>query len=192
MDCGPCEGDMKRFPIALTAFILVVLAGCGGPPDRDDIRTSALPLRDQQQAIWLFERQLQCVYFSPCQNAMTGGTLERDPAGAVQACSKAYVSLQELSVPAGLPVKVDKILNEARLILERNADWSLKSARFTAGESVSPAGPVPGNAQTLDAYSRIDRVNALYGLKDFMKGACISCDVMYGRLPDFPKWKDLK
>jgi hypothetical protein len=192
MRYGPCEGDMKRFPIAVAAFFLVALAGCGGPPDRDDIRTSALSLRDQQQAIWLFERQLQCVYFSSCQNAMTEGALERDPAGAVQACSKAHASLQELSVPAGLPVKVDKILNEARLILERNADWSLKSARFAAGESLNPAGLVPGNAQTHDAYSRIDLVNALYGLKGFMKGACISCDVMYGRLPDFPKWKDLK
>jgi|WetSurMetagenome_2_1015567.scaffolds.fasta_scaffold55539_2 hypothetical protein len=192
MDHGPHEGDMKRFLIALAAFSLMAFAGCGGPPDRDDIRTSALPLKDQQRAIWLFERQLQCVYFSPCLDAMAGGALGKDPAGAVEACSKAHAGLLSLSVPAGLPVKVDKTLNEARLILERNADWSLKSARFAAGDSVSPAGPIPGNAQTSDAYSRIDHVNALYGLKGFMKGSYVRCDVMYGRLPDFPKWKDLK
>ncbi|MCX5851883.1 MAG: hypothetical protein NT072_07480 [Deltaproteobacteria bacterium] len=44
-----------------------------------------------------------------------------------------------------------------------------------------------------DACSRIDKVNRLYGLKDFMGGYYINCDVLNEpAMPEFPGLNDLE
>jgi hypothetical protein len=136
---------------------------------------------------------LQCTYFSPCFYSIVDGALEKSPAFAVKNCEQAAAGLQKLTVPSGLPKKVVTALDEARAILQRNAEWSLKSARFAARETTTPAGVVPANAQTCDAYSRIDKVNNAYGLKKLMKGHYINCQVVNaGQVPEFPQWEQLK
>jgi hypothetical protein len=183
----------KRLCILFAPFLLAVLAGCSGEINKADIASASTPLKEQQRAVWEFERQLQCIYFSPCFYSIVDGALEKSAASAVKNCEKAVAGLQKLAVPSGLPNKVVTALDEARAILQRNAEWSLKSARFAVGETKTPAGMVPANAQTCDAYSRLDRVNSLYGLKKLMKGHYINCQVLSaGQVPDFPQWEQLK
>jgi hypothetical protein len=176
----------------IAPFLLILLASCSGEIGKADIASASTTLKEQQLAVWEFEKQLQCRYFSPCFYSIVDGALEKSPASAVKNCEQAAAGLQRLAVPSGLPKKVGTALDEARVILQRNAEWSLKSARFAAGETRSPAGAVPANAQTCDAYSRIDKVNNAYGLKKLMKGHYINCQVLNaGPAPDFPQWEQL-
>ncbi len=148
---------------------------------------TAASLKEQQLALWEFEKQMECQNFSPCFYAIVDGALERDPVAAVGKCKKAVIGLSQLSIPSGLPSNIIKDLKEAKAILQRNAAWSLKSAQFAKGEINTPAGLVPDNAQTCDAYSRIDKVNKRYGLKALMKGQYINCEVMNSeKIPVFP------
>jgi hypothetical protein len=185
---------MSRAPgILLASFLLNVLAGCSGEISKTDIASVPTTLNEQQQAIWQFEKELQCKYFSPCFYSVVDGALERSPTSAVKTCEQAAASLQSTAVPSCLPGKVAIALDEARAILQRNAEWSLKSARFASGGSRTPAGMVPKDAQTCDAYSRIDKVNKAYGLKQLMKGHYVNCQVLNaGPAPDFPQWEQLK
>jgi hypothetical protein len=177
----------------LASFLLIVLAGCSGEISKADIMSASTTLKEQQLAVWEFEKQLQCKYFSPCFYSIVDGALEKSPASAVKNCEQAAAGLQKLAVPSGLPKKVVTVLEEARAILQRNAEWSLKTARFAVGETRTSAGTVPANAQTCDAYSRIDKVNNAYGLKKLMKGYYINCQVLdAGPAPDFPQWEQLK
>jgi len=184
---------MKKCVVTLFMMLLFVtaLASCSDANKQAD--GTATPLKEQQLALWEFEKQMECQNFSPCFYAIVDGALERDPVAAVEKCKKAVAGLSKLSIPSGLPSKVSTDLEEAKAILQRNAAWSLKSAQFVAGEINSPAGFVPDNAQTCDAYSQIDKVNKRYGLKALMKGQYINCEVLNSeKIPVFPTMNAVK
>lgn len=184
---------MRSYRAVLAALILILFSGCSRGMDKSDITSVSTPLRDQQAAIWKFEKELECMSFAPCFHAIVDGALDADPENAVKKCGDACFRLKKFSVPNGLPERVAVSLEEARAILERHAAWSFESARFAAGMISSPAGFLPDNARTCDAYSRIDKVNRLYGLKDFMEGSYINCDVLNEpAMPEFPGLDDLE
>jgi hypothetical protein len=185
---------MRKIMIVLVTLSYgLALISCSNSLTKADITSISTPLEEQQFSLWEFEKRLECENFSPCFYAIVDRALDRDPATAVKNCQKAYMGLQSLSVPSNLPFKVRNMLDQARVILQKNSKWAHHSAQFVLGTIEKPAGMVPSDAQTCDAYSLIDKVNSIYGLKALMNGQYINCSVLNSEKPPaFPGIQQLQ
>ncbi len=151
---------------------------------RREIRSSVVPVEEQQKALLLFEKQAECEAHTLCFDATVDGKAAADPVNAVQQCTAALANLDRVSVPDVFPATVKARLEDFKRLLRVDTVSSLEQAQETvAAQQVPPKYGFSASFRshpTCDAYSVIDKVNRMYDVQRLMKGHYINCDVLQG------------
>ncbi|HSA07201.1 MAG TPA: hypothetical protein P5556_08465 [Candidatus Gastranaerophilales bacterium] len=165
--------------IALVAgFVFAYFKNTASTVSEFDINSVELSFNEQQQAVLIFEKELQCDNFGTCFYSIVDGALESNPANASKACKEALDGIRSVNIPEELPEKVQNMMYEVKNILEKQTEWSLKSAQFANHEVEQSAGFPPVGCSTCKAYGIIDKINNIYGLRKIMGKQYINCDAI--------------
>lgn len=169
--------------IILCLFIMVIfwLALLSSTSHRES-GISMEDMEEQQAALLMFEKQVECDAHSLCTDASWDGKMMADPVNSVNQCTVALERIDLVDVPDIFPTKIINRLEKFKELLRVDTQSSLEQAQEEVARRQGPkkygfSGSFKSHP-TCDAYSIIDRINKSYDVQKQMKGHYINCDVL--------------
>lgn len=167
--------------MSVLASVILTISGYyffSGPPTatKDDIASTGVPLKEQQQALLKYEKLIECQAHSPCFYAYPA----RQHHISLKKCEEGLKLLETAEPPDSLPPKVRKILARARDALKEDTEWLKKDAEngIHLMTHRRPLHRLDIAAPTCEAYPLIRKLNVLYDVDKMMQGQSINCGAL--------------
>lgn len=173
---------MRWIMIVGVLVAVIFLRACVDGWDRQSILKAGVSVKEQRNALLMFEKEIECEGHSVCWNATVDGKGREDPVNAVNQCTWALARQDEVMVPDVFPASIKARLGQFKQRLRMDTVSSLVQAQE---EVASQAAPVKYGVSvsfkkhpTCEAYAIIDKINRLYDVQKLMKGQYINCEAI--------------